>query len=241
MDENGFDVIVVGGSYAGLSAAMALGRSLKTVLIIDSGAPCNRYTPHSHNFITQDGEAPAAIAKKALEQVLAYDTVKFISGLAVEGRQIPDGFEIETQTGDIYSSRKLIFATGIRDLLPPIEGFEACWGKSLIHCPYCHGYEFKERNTAILANGEKAFHLASLVRNLTNEITIVTGGPADFPEGQRAQLKAHSINILEKKVETIEHQDGQLRALIFDDGSLQNYAVRTQERQRNSIAAFRYH
>jgi thioredoxin reductase len=97
-EKNRFDVIIIGGSYAGLSAAMALGRSLRNVLVIDSGNPCNRQTPHSHNFLTQDGETPNEIAAKAKEQVLKYSTVKFFSGLATSGRRMGNGFEIEMQS-----------------------------------------------------------------------------------------------------------------------------------------------
>src|ERR671912_295965 len=106
-----FEVIVVGGSYAGLSAAMALGRSLRNVLIIDSGLPCNRQTPHSHNFITQDGEQPAVIAAKAKRQVLAYKTVSFIDGLAIAAKRTDDGFTVTTQGGQEVDGKKLVLAT----------------------------------------------------------------------------------------------------------------------------------
>jgi len=140
---NNFDVIIIGGSYAGLSAALALGRSLRKVLIMDSGLPCNRSTPHSHNFLTHDGERPAVIAEQARTKVLAYKTVTWWNGLAVSGRKTGSGFEIITQNDGIFYGRKLIFATGIRDILPDIKGFAECWGISVIHCPYCHGYEFR--------------------------------------------------------------------------------------------------
>src|SRR5690606_37550650 len=160
---NYYDVIIVGGSYAGLSAAMALGRSLRKVLVIDSGFPCNRQTPHSHNFITQDGETPFAISQKAREQVMRYPTVRFLDDLALGAAKTATGFTVSTKSGDTFLSRKLITATGIADQLPEIKGFAACWGISVIHCPYCHGYEFRNQRTGILANGDRAFHLASLV------------------------------------------------------------------------------
>ena len=154
------DVIIIGGSYSGLSAAMSLGRSLRNVLLIDGGQPCNAQTPYSHNFITQDGVPPAVIAGKARRQVLDYGTVEFISDFAVSGRKFPAGFSVTTRTGRTYEAKKLILATGIKDNLPDIKGFSECWGISVIHCPYCHGYEFRGKKTAILADGEKAFHLA---------------------------------------------------------------------------------
>lgn len=222
-DKNQFDVIIIGGSYAGLSAAMALGRSLKNVIIIDSGKPCNRYTPYSHNFITQDGSVPAEISSKAKEQVLKYDTVKFLKGIAVDGKKTENGFEIVVQSGEKFSAKKLVFATGAKDVFPDIKGFEDCWGKSVIHCPYCHGYEFKKAKTAIIANGERAFHVATLVNNLTNKITIVTRGKADFKKEQLAKLKKHQISIIEKEVKEIKHQNGNISALVFEDDTAENF------------------
>ena len=128
MEDNRYEVIIIGGSYSGLSAAMALGRSLRRVLIIDSGLPCNRQTPHSHNFITQDGEKPAVIAQKAKDQVLKYDTVQFINGLAVKGEKTGEGYVITTDKGDSFTAKKLIFATGVKDIMPDIPGLADCWG-----------------------------------------------------------------------------------------------------------------
>lgn len=218
-----FDVIIVGGSYAGLSAAMALGRALQDVLIIDSGLPCNRQTPHSHNFITQDGEKPSVIAAKAKAQALKYDTVKFLSGLAVIGKKTENGFAITTKAGETFGAKKLIFATGIKDTMPGIKGFSECWGISVIHCPYCHGYEFRNRKTGIIANGAKAFHLASLVNNLTNKITILTTGKADFNSEQIEKLNKHDIKIIETTISEIEHENGQIKNVVFDDGSKCNF------------------
>ncbi|GHA55665.1 NAD(P)/FAD-dependent oxidoreductase [Pontibacter akesuensis] len=218
-DTKYYDVIIIGGSYAGLSAAMALGRLLRNVLIIDSGLPCNRQTPHSHNFITQDGEKPGVIAAKAKAQVLHYSTVAFLTGLAVRGAKIENGFEITTQEGEVVKGRKLIFATGIKDIMPDIMGFSDCWGISVIHCPYCHGYEFRDQKTGIMANGERAFHIASLVSNLTNNITIMTSGKADFNAGQLAKLQNPNIQVVETEVTEIEHENGHLRSVVFSDGS----------------------
>lgn len=220
MEENKkFDVIIVGGSYSGLSAAMALGRSLKNVLIIDSGNPCNRQTPHSHNFITHDGEKPDVIAQKAKEQVLKYPTVSFLSDLAVSGMKINTGFEIVTESGITVRARKLIFATGIKDMMPDMRGFSECWGISVIHCPYCHGYEFREKKTGVAANGDKAFHIASLVNNLTNKTTILTNGKADFKEDQLQKLKKHAIEIIETPIAEIEHENGHVKQVVFSDGN----------------------
>lgn len=222
-NQTDFDVIIVGGSYAGLSAAMALGRSLRNVLVIDSGFPCNRQTPHSHNFLTQDGETPAAIAERAKAQVAKYETVRFIDGLAVAGKKTGDGFSIGLESGEAYSTSKMIFATGVKDLIPDIKGFAECWGISLIHCPYCHGYEFSQRETGILAKGEKAYHLAGLVNNLTGNLTLLTTGEPELAHTQLVKLRKRGIGIIDKAVVEIIHQDGQLQELAFSDGSKKRF------------------
>src|SRR5687768_17021831 len=128
--QRSFDVIIDGGSYAGLAAGMALGRSLKQVLIIDGGRPCNRQTPHSHNFLTHDGRPPKEIAQLAKAQVENYATVSFFNDLVIDGEKTAQGFDVRTQSGQGFSAKKLIFATGITDAMPEIEGFAECWGIS---------------------------------------------------------------------------------------------------------------
>ncbi|HEX5553323.1 MAG TPA: NAD(P)/FAD-dependent oxidoreductase [Chitinophagaceae bacterium] len=214
-----FDVIIIGGSYAGLSAAMALGRSLRNTLIIDSGLPCNRQTPQSHNFLTQDGKTPHEISMLAKQQVEKYDTVKFYKGFAITGKKIVNGFEIITDSNDKFTAKKLILATGVKDIMPDIKGFAECWGISIIHCPYCHGYEYRKGNTAILANGEKAFHMASLVNNLTDNITILTAGKAEFNSEQIDKLNKHNIKIIETEISEFENKNGQIQNVVFTDST----------------------
>lgn len=226
MTENkNFDVIIVGGSYAGLSSALALGRSMRKVLIIDSGLPCNRQTPHSHNFITQDGVKPNEIAEKAKAQVLKYDTVELLNDLAVSGQKTANGFTITTQSGKEFNAKKLVFATGIKDIMPEIKGFSECWGISVIHCPYCHGYEFRNQKTGIFSNGEKAFHVASLVNNLSKDVTVLTSGKADFNTEQLEKLNKNNIRIVEKEIAEIEHENGHIKNVIFKDGSKMNFVA----------------
>jgi len=213
-----YDVIIIGGSYAGLSAAMSLGRSLRSVLIIDSGNPCNKQTPHSHNFLTQDGKAPFEIMTVAKQQVQQYKTVHFQNDLAISSSKTDVGFEIVTASGKSFVGKKLIFATGIKDIMPNIKGFSECWGISVIHCPYCHGYEFRNQKTAIMANGEKAFHLAQLVHNLTKDITILTRGEADFTSEQMEKLKKHQIKIVTTEIFEIEHENGNIKYVKFTNG-----------------------
>ncbi|WP_353185384.1 NAD(P)/FAD-dependent oxidoreductase, partial [Parapedobacter lycopersici] len=224
-EQQTFDVIIIGGSYAGLSAAMALGRSLRQVLIIDGGLPCNRQTPHSHNFLTQDGVAPREIADLGKSQVLQYDTVRFHDDTAVNGRKSRAGFEIDTQSGRTFMAKKLIFATGLRDIMPNIPGFAGCWGISAIHCPYCHGYEYHGQQTGILANGDAAHHYASLVSNLTRDLTVLTNGKPSFTPDQEAHLAKQHIQVVAKEVGHIDHSKGQIRQVVFKDGSVLPFTV----------------
>lgn len=210
-----FDVIIIGGSYAGLSAAMALGRSLRSVLVIDSGVPCNRQTPHSHNFITQDGERPHMIAQKARDQVSQYPTVQLLDGKAVNGYKTDGGFCITIEQGNTYEAKKLIFATGLKDKMPQIEGFAECWGISVIHCPYCHGYEQRNEKTVILANGDVAMHYAQLILNLTKDLTILTNGSSEFTAEQNEKLKKYGISVIEEELASLTHENGRLQSVIF--------------------------
>lgn len=212
------DVIIVGGSYAGLSAAMALGRALRRVLLIDGGKPANRYTPHSHNFLTQDGMPPGEIAALARQQVDGYPTVKRVDGFVIHAEKTDEGFAVYLASHEVYSAAKLIFATGITDLFPDIPGFEDCWGKTVLHCPYCHGYEVRGQKTAILGNGDYAFEFGTLISNWTSDLTILTNGEATLSAEQREKLGRVGISIVERKVEKLRHHKGNLEGAVFADG-----------------------
>jgi len=218
-----FEVIIIGGSYAGLSTALTLGRSRRKTLLIDAGQPCNRQTPHSHNFLTQDGSTPKAISDVAKSQVAQYPSVHFYSGFANGVKRLQEKFEITTSNGEVFTAKKLVLATGIKDLMPAISGFAECWGISVVHCPYCHGYEIRDKNTAIIANGERAFHLATLVINLTSKLTIITTSKDLFDEHQLKKLKQNNIRIIENDVSAIQHQNGQLESLIFTDDTSEQF------------------
>ncbi|PTD15681.1 NAD(P)/FAD-dependent oxidoreductase [Flavobacterium columnare] len=224
-NKNNFDAILIGGSYAGLSAGMALGRALRNVLIIDSEKPCNSQTPHSHNFLTQDGKTPKEISNLAKEQVLKYKTIQFYDGLAVSGSKTQTGFEIETQSGEKFRAKKLIFATGIKDIMPSIKGFSDCWGISIIHCPYCHGYEYSNDKTGILANGDMAFEMGKLISNWTKDLTVFTNGIATLTEEQVEKLAKHNIKVVETEIDSFAHNKGQIEHIIFKNGTQSSIKV----------------
>lgn len=218
MKDNTYEVIIIGGSYSGLSAAMALGRASRTTLIIDSGKPCNAQTPHSHNFLTQDGETPAAISTKAKEQVLRYQTITFKNDKAIKAVKTADGFEITTETGKNYSAKKLLIASGVKDIMPNIKGFAECWGISVIHCPYCHGYEVKGQKTGLLANGPMAEHFLPVLLQWTKDITLFTNGKSTVSEDVAVKFKNHNVAIIETEIESVQHSNGYLESITLKDG-----------------------
>lgn len=215
-----FDVIIVGGSYAGLSAAMALGRALRKVMVIDGGKPANRFTPHSHNFITQDGRTPGEITLLAKKQVDQYPTVRRVDGLVTNGQKEQHEFVIQLDSGETHYAKKLIFATGIIDQMPDLPGFSECWGKSVLHCPYCHGYEVRHEATGILGNGDYGFEFSGLISNWTRQLTLFTNGKSTLSPEQTAKLKSREIPIVEKTIKQLDHHNGLIQHIIFKDGTV---------------------
>ncbi|QRA43240.1 NAD(P)/FAD-dependent oxidoreductase [Chryseobacterium cucumeris] len=218
MENKNFDVIITGGSYSGLSAAMALGRSLRNVLIIDNGKPCNRQTPHSHNFVTHDGKTPSEIAQLARKDVEKYNTVHFYNGTVAKTEKVIGGFEVEISSGEKFKAKKLILASGVKDTMPDIPGFAECWGISVIHCPYCHGYEVKNEVTGILSNRDMAYEFSKLIFNLTKNLTLFTNGKAAFTEEQLKKLNQNKIILNEDEIAGIEHTNGFIQRIIFKNG-----------------------
>ncbi|ROI00558.1 NAD(P)/FAD-dependent oxidoreductase [Chryseobacterium daecheongense] len=216
--ENNFEVIILGGSYAGLSAGMALGRSLRNVLIIDSGKPCNRQTPHSHNFLTHDGKTPSEISTIARAQVEKYNTVKFHDDTVVKTAKASQGFKVETASGKKFNAKKLIVATGVKDMQPDIPGFGECWGISVLHCPYCHGYEVKNETTGILANGDIAYEFSKIILNWTKDLTLFTNGKSPLTDEQTGKLEKNHISINEDEIKELQHENGQIQNIIFKNG-----------------------
>jgi len=214
------DVIVVGGSFAGLAAAMALGRALRRVLVIDGGQPCNRQTPFSHNFITQDGKPPSEITALAKAQVEQYPGIRFLDGFATRGYATEGGFAVETDSGAAFRAKKLIIAAGIKDDVSTIPGMAEAWGISVLHCPYCHGYEVKGRPTGVLGNGGRGFEFAALIANWTSDLVLLTNGDPTLSDEQERLLRGRGIGIVRKGIAALEQLDGKLRHVVFDDGAM---------------------
>lgn len=156
------DVIVVGGSYAGLSAALQLARARQRVVVVDAGQRRNRFARTSHGFLGQDGRAAAGIAQDARTQLLAYPNVQWLAGTAVGAQAQEEGFVLTTAEQTLRAQR-LVLALGVVDELPAIEGLAERWGQSVFHCPYCHGYELNQGRIGVLASGEMSLHHAMLL------------------------------------------------------------------------------
>ena len=190
-----YDVIVVGGSFAGLSAAMQLARARRRIVVIDGGRPRNRFAPTSHGFLGQDGRTPAEILDVARAQLLGYPTVELRAGEATAAIACDGAFEVTLASGDSLRSRRIVLATGVADELPDVPGLRDRWGRSVLHCPYCHGYETADRRLGVLAAGEANMHQALLLPDWSADVTLFTNGTFDPNEEQRAKLASRGVRV----------------------------------------------
>ncbi|MCB9543943.1 MAG: NAD(P)/FAD-dependent oxidoreductase [Myxococcales bacterium] len=213
-----FDVIIVGGGYAGLSAALQLGRARRDVLVIDAGERRNRSAAHAHGFLGHDGEAPDAIAARGRADVSKYETVRFLDGKATAPRAIADGFEVQVD-GKPHAARRLILATGVKDELPLIPGLWARWGRSVFHCPYCHGYETERGRLGLLATGPHAAHHARLIAEWAapGQMTVFLHGGYEPDAAARAELDAAGIALEAVPVAAIEGDPPGVTVRLADD------------------------
>lgn len=157
------DTIIIGGGFAGLSAATYLGRARRKVQVLDTGKPRNRFSSASHGFLGQDGRAPLDILSDARLQLKSYPTVSVRTTAAQSAQSKSDGFSVGLDTGETLHTRTLILAFGLRDTLPDIPGLAARWGISVLHCPYCHGFGYSDRSLGVLYRNEMSVHQAQLI------------------------------------------------------------------------------
>lgn len=214
-----YDIIILGGSFAGQSAALQLGRARRRVLLIDSGRPRNRFARSSHGFLGQDGMPPAQVIATAARQLSAYETVELRRDEAVDAAIGPDGFRVALADGRTETARCLIIATGTRDILPAIPGLAERWGISVLHCPYCHGYELNRSPIGVLAAGPLAFHHAMLLPDW-GPTTLFTQAAFDPAPDQRAAMQARGVTIEETPVVALLGEDDGLDAVRLADGRL---------------------
>lgn len=235
-----FEMIIVGASHAGLSAALTLGRSRRRVLVLDGGPPRNAPAAHAHNFFTQDGTPPLELLRIGREQLAPYDVlVRAVEARAA--RATTAGFALRLADETEVTARALILATGIADLLPDIPGFRELWGRGVYHCPYCHGWEIRDQRVAVYGNGPMGFHLAVLLHHWAPQPTLCTNGPADLDAAQLATLRGLGVRLVETSVaELAAGPAGGVRALGFSDGSqlpVDAVFARVAQQQRTDLAA----
>ncbi|KCZ98314.1 pyridine nucleotide-disulfide oxidoreductase [Hyphomonas polymorpha PS728] len=201
----GHDVIVIGGSYAGMAAALQLLRARRKVLIIDAGQRRNRAAEASHGFLGQDGADPALIASKARSQLEAYPTLQWLDDLALEAARNEEdaSFTVRSWNGARHQGARLILATGVSDTLPEINGLTERWGQHVFHCPYCHGYELDQGAIGVIATGPMSLHQAELLTEW-GEVTLLVNGAMALDEAARAKLAARRVRIEEVPILGIE-------------------------------------
>ena len=213
------DVLIIGGSFAGLSAAMQLARARKAVLVLDTGMPRNRFAEASHGFPGQDGQSPADITTRLREELSAYPTVRFHDEAAVSARREGNGFRVSLADGSNVTARRIVLAYGVHDSLPELPGLAERWGASVLHCPYCHGYELDRQPVGVLARGEMALHQAMLLPDW-GPTTLFTQGLLQLSPDQVQALKSRDARIEDTPVAELIGSGSTLEAVRLEDGRM---------------------
>jgi thioredoxin reductase len=212
------DAIVVGGGFAGLAAAIYLARARRRVRVLDTGRPRNRFAEESHGFLGQDGSDPLKILAAAREQLLAYPTVKLIEAEATTARVLDNAFAVGLADGDEIEARKLILAFGLRDELPDILGLKARWGTTVLHCPYCHGFEFSDQELGVLYSSPLSVHQASLIADWGPTTLYLNG--AELTDSDGEALAARQVKVEPAPVARLIGERSALSAIELEDGRL---------------------
>ena len=237
--DNEWECVVVGGGAAGLSAALVLGRARRRTLLIDAGGQSNRAAHGIGGLLGFDGVPPAELYARGRRELERYPSVEVRDG-EVRAAAAGDGITLDLADGAGVHIRRLLLATGMRYDYPDLPGLAPLWGRSVFHCPFCHGWEVRDQPLAVLAQGERAVHMATLLRGWSDDVVLLTGGPADLSDDDRARLDIAGIPIDERKVRELDSAAGELHAVVFDDGArLPRSAllVAAELRQRSGLAA----
>lgn len=217
--ENPWDVIVVGGGAAGLSAALILSRARRRVLVIDSAEPRNRFAPHMHGVLGRDGYSPLELVADGRREVRAAGGV-VLDDRVIRTTATGSGFAVETQGGTRYTARRLVVATGLRDELPAIPGLAEQWGRGVVACPYCDGFESRGRRIGVLLGTVTGIHKAHLLAPYSPDVTVFSALAGELPPEERRVLGERGIRVEDRAVTAVVASDGALSGLRLADGSV---------------------
>jgi thioredoxin reductase len=218
MDTTRYDAVIVGGGAAGLSAATTLARALRSVLVIDSGTPRNALAAGIHGYLSRDGMNPWEFLSIGRTEVLSYGGT-VIDGEAVSARRTSGGFDVILGDARRFSGRRLLVTTGLTDELPRIDGLREQWGKGVVHCPYCHGWEIRGQRIGVLGTGPLSVHQALLFRQWSQDITLFLNDTVEPTDGEWEKLAARSVTVVEGAVASVDAVDGVLAGLTLCQGS----------------------
>jgi len=214
-----YDVVVVGGGAAGLSGALLLGRSRRSVLVVDAGEPRNAAAAHAHGFLTRDGMAPGELLELGRAEVRGYGG-EVLAGRVMSAVPAPGGgFTVELAGGRTVQSRRLLVTTGLVDELPAVPGVRERWGRDVLHCPYCHGWEVRDQAIGILGSGPLAVHQALMLGQWTSDVTLLVHTAPQLTEAQREQLSARGVSVVDGEVTELEITGDQLTAVRLTSGT----------------------
>jgi len=214
-----YDVVVVGGGAAGLSAALMLGRSRRTVLVIDAGEPRNAPADGVHGFLGLEGIAPGAFLEKGRDEVRGYGA-EIRDGRVVGAERDGDGFTVDLDDGSSVFSRRLLVTTGLVDELPAVPGLRERWGRDVVHCPYCHGWEVRDQRIGVLATGPMAVHQALLFSQLTSDLTLFLHTAAAPSDEEWEQLAARGVAVVTGEVTALEVSHDRLTGIRLKGGTV---------------------
>ncbi|MGV3658444.1 MAG: NAD(P)/FAD-dependent oxidoreductase [Chitinophagaceae bacterium] len=215
------DVIIIGGGPAGLNAAVVLGRCRRKVLVFDTAQQRNRWSHGMHNYLTRDDILPTDFIKICHTEIVKYG-IELQHKRIVKARKNEDGvFEVHAESGETFYSKKLLIATGLADNVPPIEGFLEMYGRSVFHCPYCDGWEVRDKKLGVYARNKNGGELAINLKAWSPHVTLYTGGKNKLKPQQEEQLQALSIPVVRLPIARLQGHDGQLQNIVFKNGDTQ--------------------
>lgn len=216
-----WDVVIAGAGPAGLSAALVLGRCRRRVLLCDAGTPRNRATGAMNGFPGHDGIAPAEFRDRVHRELDRYPGVRFLACAVADAQTLPGrpGFRVRLADGTDADCRKLLIATGVEDELPDVPGLAALWGRSVHSCPYCDGWELRDAPLAAYGRRRRGLEIARALTAWTRDLVLCTDGPAGFSSGERRDLAANGVRLVETRIARLDGTDGRLEAIAFLDGS----------------------